>query len=78
MKKTKITQNDLILLMSHAREYLLAMPNVAYLDGMGRPLTDGERLALAYTGAAWIVAGSYGVDTSNLVVAYDDSEHDPI
>lgn len=77
-KKIKINHRDLIALMGHAKTYLLAQPNVAYIDGSHRPLTEGEKLALAYMGAAFMVAGGKGVDTSHIVIEYDDSMHDPV
>lgn len=65
---TKISISDLWIAMGHAQQFLAQMPAGAYLPGMTRSLTDGERLALSYTAGVFMVAGSHGVDTHDLVI----------
>jgi len=68
MPTKKISVNDLWVAMGHAQQFLTQMPAGAYLPGMTRSLTDGERLALSYMASAFMVAGSHGVDTHDLVI----------
>jgi hypothetical protein len=75
MKKViKISMRDVHAVMDHASKNFATIPAGARLMGSQRPMTEGERLALAYMGGAYMVAGGHGVDTAHLVILYDDSK----
>lgn len=75
MKRIRlVTISDVLAVMDHATRNYVSIPAGARLVGMQRPMTEGERLALAYMGGAYTVAGQHGVETDHLVIAYDDSK----
>lgn len=72
----KLTMKQLHEVMDRAKENLVRLPARARLSGHHRPLKEGERLALAYFAAVSYVLGNMGVDTSEVLAAYqtDDVE----
>lgn len=73
-KQIKVSNKILRDVVDQARKYLLATPLDARIEGMTRPLTEGERIALAYINATLTVANGLGGDTAHIAVIFDDSE----
>jgi hypothetical protein len=76
MKTVKI--QDVLALMEAAKDTLLSMPNAVQLEGMSRPLTEGERLAVSYFEAALKVFNYMGVNTSEIKIVLDTPDSDSI
>jgi hypothetical protein len=74
----KVGPKELGQMLEHAKSHLIQLPTQVRLMNMGRPLSDGERMALCYLEAALTVLGGMGVDTSEVAVAYDDSVHEAV
>lgn len=68
---------DVQAVMQHAKENLVGMSPRVHLQGMSRPLTEGERLGLAYFTAALYVAGSHGTDTTGYVAMLMHADSEP-
>lgn len=64
----RIELRDVWLAMELTGRRLAELPRGAYLPGMTRPLTDGERTALAFLDAAVSVLGSKGVDAGGVAL----------
>lgn len=43
-----ITLPDLLLVKNWAKEFLVALPSQTKIEGFNQPLSDGDKLALAY------------------------------
>jgi hypothetical protein len=74
----KVGSKELGQILEHAKVHLIQMPRGARLMGMNRPLTDVERMSLCYLEAAMMVLGGLGVDSTNVLVEYDDSVDEPV
>jgi hypothetical protein len=60
-----ITHHDILKIQGWAKENLIAMPGDATMLNLGRPMNQGERLAVAYVGA---VLSLLGEDTIHVKV----------
>lgn len=76
MKIVRIVHADVLAILEHAKTNLISMPAGARLPGMKRPLTEGERLAVAYLAGSLMVAGGHGVESDRIIVQWEvvDSE----
>jgi hypothetical protein len=65
------------MVIEHAKNHLVHLPRGARIMGSIQDLSDGERIAACYLEAALTVLGGKGVDTSEVVIEWDDAMVEP-